>query len=126
MKKFNTTLGELFNIRNTAFTNEIMGMNFSRKGGLSVARNLKKIDEELSEYTKERDALIKKYSDDGTTMSKYNPNWDKFVSEFISISSVEASIEINTITEDDLPENCSPVACLALGFMIEDKPEVVE
>ena len=120
MKKINTTLGQLYNIRQSILNNDIIHMAFSRKGGLSVARNLKKIDEELTEYSKERDELIRKYSEDGTTMDKSNPKWDEFVEEFNSISSVETSMDINTITEDDLPENCSPAECLALEFMIEN------
>lgn len=120
MKKFNTTLGQLYNIRQSILNNDIIHMAFSRKGGLSVARNLKKIDEELTEYSKERDELIRKYSEDGTTMDKSNPKWDEFVEEFNSISSVETSMDINTITENDLPENCSPASCLVLEFMIEN------
>ena len=120
MKKFNTTLGQLYNIRQSILNNDIIHMAFSRKGSLSVARNLKKIDEELTEYSKERDELIRKYSEDGTTMDKSNPKWDEFVEEFNSISSVETSMDINTITEDDLPDNCSPAECLALEFMIEN------
>ena len=120
MKKFNTTLGQLYNIRQSIFNNDIVNMSFSRKGSLSVARNLKKIDEELTEYSKERDELIRKYSEDGTTMDKSNPKWDEFVEEFNSISSVETSIDINTIVENDLPENCSPASCLVLEFMIEN------
>ena len=126
MKKFNTTLGELYNIRKSIFNNDIVNMEFSRKGSLSVARNLKKIDEELTEYSKERDELIRKYSEDGTTMDKSNPKWDEFVEEFNSISSVETSIDINTIVENDLPENCSPASCLVLEFMIENDITVEE
>lgn len=125
MKQFNTTLGELYNIRTSLIRHDVVSLEFSRKGGLSVARNLKKIDDELSEYTKERDALIKKYSEDGTSMSKDNPNWEAFISEYDELNSVESSFEINTITEDDLPNNCSPALCLALDFMIEDAPEVI-
>lgn len=126
MKTFNTTLGELFNIRQALTRNDIMQQAFSRKGGLSVARNLKKMDEELKEYSEERDSLIRKYSEDGTTMDKSNPNWNEFVVEFSAISSVEASIEVNTISESDLPDNCSPEMCLAIDFMLEEDVEVVE
>lgn len=126
MKKFNTTLGQLYNIRQSILNNDIINMAFSRKGSLSVARNLKKIDEELTEYSKERDELIRKYSEDGTTMDKSNPKWDEFVEEFNSISSVETSIDINTIIESDLPENCSPASCLVLEFMIENDITVEE
>ena len=120
MKTYTTTLNKLFDIRQLINNNNIMSLAFSGKVALSIARNLKKIDEELTEYSNERDSLIRKYSEDGTTMDKSNPKWDEFVEEFNSISSVETSIDINTITEDDLPENCSPAECLALEFMIEN------
>lgn len=95
-------------------------------GGLSVARNIKKIDNELAEYDKSRDELIRKYSDNGVTMNRSNPNWNEFIKEFNEIGSVEASLEINMITDDDLPENITPSACMAIEFMIEDPVEIVE
>ena len=126
MKQLNTTLGELYNIRTSLIRHDVVSLEFSRKGGLSVARNLKKIDDELTEYMKQRDELIKKYSEDGTSMSKDNPNWDAFISEYDELNSVESSIDINTITEDDLPENCSPALCLAIEFMFDEVQEVIE
>lgn len=124
MKKYNTTLGELFNTRQLIINNGIMELAFSRKGGLSVARNLKKIDDELIEYSKARDELIRKYSDDGVTMERSNPNWEAFAKEFEELGSVEASIDINTITEFDLPDAITPATCLAIEFMIEEEEEV--
>ena len=82
MKKYNTTLGELFNTRQAIINKDIVNMAFSRKGGLSVARNMKKIDDELVEYSKARNELIRKYSSDGVTMERSSPNWDAFVKEF--------------------------------------------
>lgn len=70
MKKYNTTLGELFNTRQAIINKDIVNMAFSRKGGLSVARNMKKIDDELVEYSKARNELIRKYSSDGVTMER--------------------------------------------------------
>lgn len=127
MKKFVTTLGDLFNLRQSIISNKIVDLAFSRKGGLSVARNLKKIDDELSEYTKSRDELIRKYSEDGS-MNSSHPKWDEFIEQYNSLSSVEASIEINTITENELPDDITPAACLAINFMIEDDVpvEIVE
>lgn len=121
MKKYTTTLSKLFDIRQLIANNGILDLAFSRKAGLSVARNIKKIDEELVEYDKSRDELIRKYSDDGVTMNRSNPNWDEFIKEFTEIGSVEASLEINTITDDDLPEHITPSACMAIDFMIEEE-----
>lgn len=125
MKTYKTTLGDLFNLRQTLIKNDIINQSFSRKGGLSVARNLKKIDAELEEFTKKRDDLIREYSDTGT-MDPSNPKWGEFITQYNSLSSVEASIEINTITEDELPEDITPVACISIDFMIEEPVEVVE
>lgn len=126
MKKFNVTLGGLFNIRQAIVDNDIINLPFSRKGALAMARNMKKIDAELVEYGKERDELIRKYSDGGTSMDKSNPKWEEFVSEFNAISSVEATIDLNLISEDDLPENCSPAVCLVVDFMMDDKDNTEE
>lgn len=125
MKTYKTTLGDLFNLRQTLIKNDIINQSFSRKGGLSVARNLKKIDAELEEFTKKRDDLIREYSDTGT-MDPSNPKWGEFITQYNSLSSVEASIEINTITEDELPEDITPAACISIDFMIEEPVEVVE
>lgn len=125
MKTYKTTLGDLFNLRQTLIKNDIINQSFSRKGGLSVARNLKKIDVELEEFTKKRDDLIREYSDTGT-MDPSNPKWGEFITQYNSLSSVEASIEINTITEDELPEDITPSACISIDFMIEEPVEVVE
>lgn len=121
MKKYITTLSKLFDIRQLIANNGILDLAFSRKAGLSVARNIKKIDNELAEYDKSRDELIRKYSDNGVTMNRSNPNWNEFIKEFNEIGSVEASLEINTITDDDLPENITPSACMAIDFMIEEE-----
>ena len=121
MKKYNTTLGELFNTRQAIINKDIVNMAFSRKGGLSVARNMKKIDDELVEYSKARNELIRKYSSDGVTMQRSSHNWDAFVKEFDELGSVETSIEINTITEFDLPDAITPATCLAIEFMIGEE-----
>ena len=126
MKKYTTTLSKLFDVRQLIASNGILDLAFSHKAGLSIARNIKKINEELVEYDKSRDELIRKYSDDGVTMNRSNPNWDKFIKEFNEIGSIEAQLEINTITDDDLPENITPSACLTIEFMIENPVEIVE
>lgn len=126
MKKYITTLSKLFDIRQLIANNGILDLAFSRKAGLSVARNIKKIDNELAEYDKSRDELIRKYSDNGVTMNRSNPNWNEFIKEYNEIGSVEASLEINMITDDDLPENITPSACMAIDFMIEDPVKIVE
>lgn len=119
MKKYITTLSKLFDIRQLIANNGILDLAFSRKAGLSVARNIKKIDNELAEYDKSRDELIRKYSDNGVTMNRSNPNWNEFIKEYNEIGSVEASLEINMITDDDLPENITPSACMAIDFKVK-------
>ena len=120
MKKYNTTLGDLFNPSQEITLNNITNLAFSRKGGLSVARNIKKINDELAEYIKERDKIILKYSSTGT-INAQSPNWEEVKKELNEIGSVEVSIDLNVITEDDLPADITPAVCMAIEFMIEEE-----
>lgn len=126
MKKLNTTLGGLCVIHQSIMEKDVVNMPFSRKGGLSVARNIKKIENELIEYYKERDELIRKYSNGESSIDKSNPKWDEFVEECNAINNIEVSLDLNTITEEDLPESCSPAVCLIVDFMMEEQPETEE
>ena len=123
MKTYTTTLNKLFDIRQLINNNNIMSLAFSGKVALSIARNIKKMDDELTEYSKARDSLIQKYSDDGSSMKVSNPHWSEFAKELAEIGSVEVSIDINTITENELSPEMTPAACIAIEFMIEESVE---
>lgn len=120
MKKYNTTLEDLFNTRNLIIQKDILNLQFSRKGGLLLARNIRKIEEELKEYVKSRDELIMKYSEDGSTISKSNEKWDEFNKEYKEIGCIAVCIDIDTISCEELPEKISASACASIDFMIEE------
>lgn len=65
MKEFASTTGELFNIFLGVRKAGIMDMKFSRKGGLSVYRNLTKIESELKDYNEQRNNLVNEYKEEG-------------------------------------------------------------
>ena len=126
MKQFNTTIGKLYDIEQAILAKDIMNMSFSRKGGFSVARNMKKFTAELEDYKKQRSDLIKQYSDGADTIGPDNEKWDDFLKEYNDLNSVDVSIDINTIGEEDLPETATPFMCTLLDFMIEDTVESKE
>ena len=120
MKTFVTSIGKLYEIEQSIIKNGIVNMSFSRKGSFSVARNLKKISSELETYKEERSKLIKQYSGESDSISPDNPHWNEFYKEFIELSNVDVSIEVNTITEEDFPAECTPMVYITLEFMTED------
>ncbi len=123
MKTFVTTIGKLYEIEQSIIKTGIVNMSFSRKGSFSVARNLKKISSELETYKEERSKLIKQYSGESDSIGPDNPHWAEFYKEFVELSNVEVSIEINTITEEDFPVECTPMVYVTLEFMTEDIKE---
>lgn len=120
MKTFNTTLGQLYDIEQSIIKNGVVNMLFSRKGSFSIARNLKKLTSELETYKEERANLIKQYSGDSDSINPENPRWNEFYKEYLELSNVDVSVDINTITEDDFPEQCTPMIYTVLDFMTED------
>ena len=120
MKTFNTTIGKLYDIEQSIIKAGVMTMEFSRKGSFSIARNMKKFTDELDEYKRQRVELIKQYSGGEESISPEHENWEEFVKEYTSLSSVDVTIDINTIVEDDLPEHATPFVCTLLDFMIEE------
>lgn len=120
MKTFVTSIGKLYEIEQSIIKNGIVNMSFSRKGSFSVARNLKKISSELETYKEERSKLIKQYSGESDSISPDNPHWNEFYKEFVELSNVDVSIEVNTIAEEDFPAECTPMVYITLEFMTED------
>lgn len=120
MKTFNTTIGKLYDIEQSIIKAGVMTMEFSRKGSFSIARNMKKFTDELDEYKRQRSELIKQYSGGEDSINPDHENWKEFVKEYTLLSSVDVSIDINTIVEDDLPEQATPFVCTLLDFMIEE------
>ena len=123
MKTFNTTMGELYDLEQSIIKAGVMNMSFSRKGSFSISRNMKKIANELEEYKAQRGELIKQYSDGSDSIGPDSPHWAEFLTEFQSLSSVATEISRNTVTQEDFPEEITPVTCVLLEFMLEDEKE---
>lgn len=120
MKTYSTTIGHLYDIEQEIIKSGVMNMSFSRKGSFSIARNLKKLTSELETYKEERANLIKQYSGDSDSINPENPRWNEFYKEYLELSNVDVSVEINTISEEDFPEQCTPMVYTVLDFMTED------
>lgn len=120
MKTYNTTIGHLYELEQEIIKSGVMNMPFSRKGSFSIARNLKKLTSELETYKEGRANLIKQYSGGSDSINPENPCWDEFYKEYLELSNVDASVEINTISEEDFPEQCTPMIYTVLEFMTED------
>ena len=119
MKKLNMNMGELYTKYVALMSVGVIKLKFSRSGALSVYRNVKKIEEELSDYINERQKLIVEYkTGDNDVVDNTNPKWNDFLKELNELISVEISLEINTIHEDDLPENLSVEQISVLEFMV--------
>lgn len=121
MKKLNMNMGELYTKYVALMSVGVIKLKFSRSGALSIYRNVKKIEEELSDYINERQKLIVEYkTGDKDVVDNTNPKWNDFLKELNDLNSVETSLELNTIHEDDLPENLSVEQILVLEFMVAD------
>lgn len=121
MKKLNMNMGELYTKYVALMSVGVIKLKFSRSGALSIYRNVKKIEEELSDYINERQKLIVEYkTGDKDVVDNTNPKWNDFLKELNDLNSVETSLELNTIHEDDLPENLSVEQISVLEFMVAD------
>ena len=121
MKKLNMNMGELYTKYVALMSVGVIKLKFSRSGALSIYRNVKKIEEELSDYINERQKLIVEYkTGDKDVVDNTNPKWNDFLKELNDLNSVETSLELNIIHEDDLPENLSVEQISVLEFMVAD------
>lgn len=123
MKEFKTTLGELDKKVQELNMSGIVSMKFSRRGNVSVARNMSKIVSELEDYNNQKKELIEKYTDGKESINPQDANWEEFKKEFDELGSVEAVININVIAVEDLPEDATPLVCSILDFMIKEDEE---
>ena len=123
MKTITKTLNELNALNEMIGSQNIMQMSFSKKANLSIARNVRKIQDELKEYIDKRTDLIHKYTNGSDSITRDNPKWNDFIEELKELGSVDATLNINTITFEDLPDNATPMVCALLDFMIEDEQD---
>lgn len=119
MKKIEIKTGKLYDMYVGFLSNNIVKLEFSRRGALAICRNLKKIETELSEYISARQKLIEEYKiGDEPYIDHTNPRYNKFMDELYAINSVDVVLDINTITEEDLPKNISIEQVLLLDSML--------
>ena len=117
MKKLEIKTGKLYDMYVGFLSNNIVKLEFSRRGALVICRNLKK----LAEYIAARQKLIEEYKiGDEPYIDHTNPRYNKFMNELYAINSVDVVLDINTITEEDLPKNISIEQVLLLDSMLCD------
>lgn len=120
MKEYKSTLGELDFKLQEINVSGIMHMKFSRKGNISVARNIHKFENELEDYNKQKKELIEKYTDGNSSINPQHEHWNDFKKEFDELSAVDVVVNINEIDIEDLPEDATPSVCTTLEFMLKD------
>lgn len=95
------------------------------KMGYSVARNIRKLSEELTEYQSFKDKTIVKY---GTTdengqarIQVGSEAYNSFVNEMKEYMDIEHDVQIFTVTEEEvLKSDLNAKEILAIDFMIQD------
>lgn len=108
---------------------EISKKELPIKASYAIAKNLKKIEDELEIYYKEREKLIDKYAEkdengkikvdnNGFIIFKDKEGWDKEIKELLAI---ENDIKIRKFPIDVLEGyNMSPAELMLIEYMIED------
>lgn len=108
---------------------EISKRELPIKASYAIAKNLKKIEDELEIYYKEREKLIDKYAEkdengkikvdnNGFIIFKDKEGWDKEIKELLAI---ENDIKIHTFPIDVLEGyNMSPAELMLIEYMIEE------
>lgn len=108
---------------------EISKKELPIKASYAIAKNLKKIEDELEIYYKEREKLIDKYAEkdengkikvdnNGFIIFKDKEGWDKEIKELLAI---ENDIKIHTFSIDVLEGyNMSPAELMLIEYMIEE------
>lgn len=99
------------------------------KASYAIAKNMKKIEDELEIYYKERDKLIDKYAEKdengnvkidetGFIVIRDKESWDREIKELLAI---ENDIKIHKFPIDVLEGyNMSPVELMLIEYMIEE------
>lgn len=108
---------------------EISQKQLPIKASYAIAKNLKKIEDELEIYYKEREKLIDKYAEkdengkvkvdeSGFIVFRDKEGWDKEIEELLAI---ENDIKIHTFPIDVLEGyNMSPAELMLIEYMIEE------
>lgn len=93
------------------------------KLGYAIARNLRKLSEELVEYQSFKDKIICKYGVeiDGTYSIQIGSEaFEKYINEMKEYMTIEHDVQIFTVTEDEvLNSDLNAKEMLAIDFMIQ-------
>lgn len=95
------------------------------KFAYAVARNMRKISEELVEYQNLKDKAILKYGEkmeDGTTAVRVgSEGYDKFMDEMKDILDISHDVAIQMISQQDLlSSSLNANEILTIDFMVEE------
>lgn len=92
--------------------------------GYAIARNLRKLSEELVEYQSLKDKAICKYGQeaDGTYSIQIGSEaFENYINEMKEYMNIEHDVQIFTVTEDEvLSSDLNAKEMLAIDFMIQD------
>lgn len=92
--------------------------------GLTIARNLRMIDDELKEYYEVKNQLFQKYGEtqgDQMIINKMSDNYPKFIEEIAPYESQEVNLDFRKVSEDDLSKSelTAEQMYILLDFMVE-------
>ena len=104
-------------------------LNHKGKLGYAAARNLRKMQESLTEYNQRKEELIKKYGeketdDEGKETGVYRipPNTEeikKYLEEIREIADIKHDVEVFELNPEDVMDELTGSEILELGFMIK-------
>ena len=119
MKLSNRKMDECFNALNN------ISEKTSGKLGYAIARNIRKLSEELVEYHSLRDKAIYKFGtqgSDGTYSIQIGSEaYDSYIEEIKEYMNIEHDVQIFTVTEEEvLKSDLNAKEMLAIDFMIQE------
>lgn len=119
MKLTNKKMDECFNALND------ISEKTNGKLGYAIARNLRKLSEELVEYQSLKDKAIFKYGEKDnnghTSIIVGSEGYDNFINEMKEYMNIEHDVQIFTVTEEEvLKSDLNAKEMLAIDFMIQE------
>lgn len=112
-------------IQAESLANELRNMhNIKGIVGLSIARNLRMIDDELQEYYEAKAELFKKYGEEDNGqlfINKMSDNYEKFMTEIAPYEQQDVQFNFRKVSEDALAESelTAEQMYYLLEFMVE-------
>lgn len=98
------------------------------KLGYAVARNYRILSTSLTEYSRVRNELIKKYGEEvrdenGTPQIRLpitSPNFQKFCDDLAPINEIEHEVELMMVASENVIDSLTAAEILSIDWMIED------